>query len=88
MNKKLCPNCQADVKVWEEVFGETHVCEMLEAVKEQKLSRCPYHRGILAGDETGDWCELSDHPCMVAYGDYGCEEMKNDDNQNRCTQKI
>ena len=52
------------------------MCEMLEAVKEQKLSKCPYHRATLAGDEIYDWCELSDNPCMVAYGDYGCEEWE------------
>lgn len=48
--------------------------EYFKANLEQRLSRCQYHKGILVGDETGDWCNLSDHPCMVAYGDYDCEE--------------
>ena len=52
------------------------VTERQEAIKEQKLSMCQYHRAILADDETADWCYLSDHPCMVAYGDYDCEEWK------------
>uniref|UniRef100_A0A6H2A660 Uncharacterized protein n=1 Tax=viral metagenome TaxID=1070528 RepID=A0A6H2A660_9ZZZZ len=47
------------------------------AISEQRLSRCQYHRGILAGDETGDWCELNNYQCGVAYGSYECEEWNN-----------
>ncbi len=37
------------------------------------LHDCSYYRCRRAGDETLEWCELSDHPCMVAYG-YDCED--------------
>ena len=40
----------------------------------QRLSRCQYHRAILAGDEIGDWCTLEDCRCGVAYYDFDCEE--------------
>jgi len=40
----------------------------------QRLSRCPYHRAILAGDEIAYFCSLNDYKCGVAYGNYECEE--------------
>ena len=47
--------------------------EIFKANMEQRLSRCQYHWGILAGDEVGDWCTLKDCRCGVAYGSYECK---------------
>ena len=48
-------------------------CETLEAIQAQKVMDCQYHRARRAGDEIIDWCDLSDHNCVLAYG-YDCEE--------------
>jgi|TARA_Y100000310_G_scaffold36889_1_gene34694 hypothetical protein len=45
-----------------------------EAIQQQKLSRCQYHRAILAGDETGDMCDLDECFCVIAYGTGSCQE--------------
>jgi len=35
---------------------------------------CYYLKKIRVGDEGYYWCQLSDHPCSVEYGDNECEE--------------
>ena len=35
--------------------------------------RCPELKAVRIGDEACYWCDLSDHPCMVEYGDNECE---------------
>ena len=37
--------------------------------------RCPELKAVRAGDETYYWCNLSDHLCVVEYGDENdCED--------------
>ena len=47
--------------------------EYMEAIKEQKLSRCPHIIRRLAGDETYDLCELNSKSCLIEHGQYDCE---------------
>ena len=54
--------------------GEIKIrCEYFEALKEQKLSRCPHIIRKLAGDETYDTCGLNTKSCLIEHGLYDCE---------------
>ncbi len=43
-------------------------CELLEAIKAQKVMDCQYHKARRAGDEIGDFCNLREGICQLAYG--------------------
>lgn len=47
--------------------------DYFEALQEQKLSRCPYHKPRM---DTVDWCKLDEVVCKVEQGDYDCEEWR------------
>lgn len=45
----------------------------MEALKEQKLSRCPNIITRRAGDESYDMCSEADKECLIQHGHYECE---------------
>ena len=47
-----------------------------EAVKQQKLNKCPYLRKIPNGDEIYCHCDYIDHACQVEYQNEPCEEWE------------
>lgn len=42
-------------------------------MKIQDLSECQYYKERRSGDNLIEWCELSDHVCMLSRG-YECED--------------
>ena len=49
------------------------IAEYFEALQEQKLSRCPYHK---PRPDTVARCDLNESVCDIELGNYDCDEWK------------